>query len=339
MARFIISREKAVERYNKLKELTDFISYSSKTNQTITRILHDETDCFFSVHLENELKHIKDKSRVIFLAQGWDENSIERLINMGIRFFAVDNTVDLEILKRYIQEKGVRINLLLRMKLKENTLRTERHFVFGMESDMIKEKVREMKPLVEKLGIHFHRKTQNMSEWNLKFELEHTLDEDTLEKIDYMDIGGGLPSEYKNTNMKVIGSIFPKIKKFKEWLDERDIKMIIEPGRYISAPSVKLETNILRIYDNNIIIDASVYNSDMDALIVPIKLKVEGELNKEKGEPYVIKGITPCSTDLFRYRVYLKNPKEGDTITFINAGAYNFRSNFCDLGKIEEVIE
>jgi ornithine decarboxylase len=96
------------------------------------------------------------------------------------------------------------------------------------------------------------------------------------------------------------------------------------------------KTKIIGIYENNIIVDASVYNSDLDALIVPVKLKVEGEL--EKGTPYVIKGVTPCSLDLFRYRVYLENPKVGDELTFLNAGAYNFTTDFCNLEKLENEI-
>jgi len=65
-----------------------------------------------------------------------------------------------------------------------------------------------------------------------------------------------------------------------------------------------------------------------------------GELLKEEGQPYVIKGITPCSMDLFRYRVYLKNPKVGDQLVFLNAGAYNFSTEFCDLEKMEtKVVE
>ena len=109
--------------------------------------------------------------------------------------------------------------------------------------------------------------------------------------------------------------------------------MIIEPGRFIAAPSAKLVTYIIRTFENNIIVNASVYNSDMDALIVPVKLLVKNE--KKQGTPYVIKGITPCSLDLFRYKVFLINPKVGDKITFLNAGAYNFTSDFCDLEKIE----
>lgn len=112
---------------------------------------------------------------------------------------------------------------------------------------------------------------------------------------------------------------------------------MIEPGRFIAAPAGKLITKIVNIYENNIVVNASVYNSDMDALIVPVKLLVE---NEGKGNAYVIKGITPCSLDLFRYKVYLENPCVGDELVFLNAGAYNFASDFCDLGKVEsEVVE
>jgi len=43
--------------------------------------------------------------------------------------------------------------------------------------------------------------------------------------------------------------------------------------------------------------------------------------------------------DLFRYRVYLKDePKVGGKITFLNAGAYNFSTDFCNLPTIETEI-
>ncbi len=193
---------------------------------------------------------------------------------------------------------------------------------------------------IEQIGVHFHRKTQNLSEWNYQYELSSMLKEDTIKELNFVNIGGGLPSEYSNTNVDVIELVLNKINEIKIWLNNLGVNMIIEPGRFIAAPSVKLETNIISVYDNNIIVDASVYNSDLDALIVPVKLIVENELEKDKGKPYVIKGVTPCSMDLFRYRVYLKNPEVGEKLIFLNAGAYNFTTDFCDLKKIEtEIID
>ena len=177
-----------------------------------------------------------------------------------------------------------------------------------------------------------------MAQWNYKYEISNIIDKDVLDMIDFVDIGGGIPSYYVNTNENVIPGIFTKIEEFREWLKSHNIQMIMEPGRFICAPSVKLVTNIIQIYNNNIVVDASVYQGDTDAFVVPTKLLVEGELEKGQGKPYVIKGKIPCTLDLFRYKVYLDNPKVGDKLVFLNAGAYNFTTNFCDLEEIETEI-
>lgn len=341
-ARFILSKKKVVEQYNKVKECCDTVSYSSKTNQDVTKVLESYTDSMFSVHFVNELKHVKDKSRVVFLAQAWNNEMIGSLIEVGVKWFVVDNEYDLNQLLSYLETNDVEINLLLRLRLKELTIRTEKYFVFGMDSETVNKKIKELRnnDQIGKLGVHFHRKTQNMAEWNLKYEISNILDDEVLSMLDIVNIGGGLPCEYANTNVDVIKTVFDRIKEFRDFLKEKNINLMIEPGRYIAAPAVKLITTVIGVDKQNITVNASVYNSDMDAILVPVKLLVEGELAKGSGKPYVIKGMTPCSMDLFRYRVYLENVKVGDSIVFLNAGAYNFTSDFCDLDKVEtEVVD
>jgi ornithine decarboxylase len=341
--KFILSKKIALEKFHKAQSVADIVCYSSKTNPLITPILEQNTNAMFSIHMVNELKHVTDKSRVLFLAQAWDATLIQKLIDDGIQWFVVDNETDLDTLIDYLENNDIRekINLLLRLKLKENTLRTEKFFVFGMKSEVINKGIEELRnnKKINNLGIHFHRKTQNMAEWNYEYELFNVFNDKFFDHIDIINMGGGLPSDYANTNVNVIGSIMNKITSLRETLHSKKIQLMIEPGRFISAPAVKLQTQIIGIHNNNIIVNASVYNSDMDALIVPVKLLVEGELPKGNAEPWVIKGITPCSMDLFRYRVYLDNPKVGDMLTFLNAGAYNFTTEFCDLDKIEIVKE
>jgi len=340
--KFVLSKSKVLEQYKKVEQISDLVSYSSKTNQEVTKILEKETKCMFSVHFENELEHIEDRSRVMFIAQGWSNNEIKGLIDKGIDHFIVDNESDLDVLLEFLNNYDSKINLLLRIKLKENTIRTEKYFVFGMNSAVVNKRIKELKnnQKIERLGIHFHRKTQNMSEWNLQYEITNILEEEVLNIIDMINIGGGIPSVYANTNKDVIKTVLDKIDSFKQWLNSKDIKMIAEPGRFIAAPAVELVTKIISISENNIIVNVSVYNTDMDAIIVPVKLLVKGEQTKENGNPYVIKGITPCSMDLFRYKAYLKDPKVGEELIFLNAGAYNFMSDFCDLKKIPtEVVE
>ncbi len=331
--KFVLSKSKVLEQFDVVNKMADVVSYSSKTNPLVSSILEENTDSLFSIHLVSELKNVKDLSRVVFLAQAWTAEEVMELISKGVKWFIVDNESDLDTFLSCDLPKDV--TLLLRLKLKENTLRTERYFVFGMSSEVVNKRLKEIDKKI-RLGVHFHRKTQNMAEWNLQYEFEQMIDPEVISKISVVNIGGGLPSEYANTNIDVLPSIFRKVEEFREWLVGKRIKLMIEPGRFIAAPAGKLITSIIGVHGNNIIVNASVYNSDLDALIVPVKLKVEGELSS--GGAYVIKGLTPCSLDLFRYRVYLENPKVGDEIVFLNAGAYNFTTNFCDLDTIETEI-
>jgi len=331
-ARFILSKSTAIEQHDKLKEYADLISYSFKTNRDVGLELRDNTDCMFSVHSVDSVKQLNCPKRIWYFAQAWDKAELNELINLEINNFVVDNINDLTILQKHAKD----YNLLLRMRLKENTIHTGKHFVYGMYSEEIKNLIPKLRKdkNIKKLGLHFHRKTQNISEWSLKYELEQILPKKIWKSIDFLNIGGGLPAEYKNFRAEVIDNIFKKIKEVKAWLNT---ELIIEPGRFISAASVKLEANIVNIYDNNIVVDCSVYNSAMDTFVTHIRLKIEGEL--EKGTPYTIKGKTPDSIDILRYRVFLKNPKIGDKITFLNAGAYNYATDFCGLLKLPTIVE
>ncbi|MBN2367905.1 decarboxylase [Candidatus Woesearchaeota archaeon] len=335
-ARFILSRKKVLEQYKKSLELCDAVSYSFKTNPDVGKVLEKETDCMFCIHSFENLMQLDDGKRTWFFAQAWNKEELGRLFDRGVNKFVIDNEKDLDVLLKYISEKNKKIDLLLRMRLKEHTIQTGKHFVYGMYSSRINELIPVLKrnKSIGKLGLHFHRKTQNVSEWSLKEELEDTIQH--WEKIDLVNIGGGMPAEYKNYSATVLDSIFDKIRELRKWLNQKGIKMIMEPGRFIAASPVKLETHIKSIYDNNIIVDCSVYNAAMDTFVANIRLLVENEL--EDGEAYTIKGCSPDSMDIFRYRVYLKKPKQGDKLVFLNSGAYNFSSGYFNLQKVETVV-
>ena len=356
-ARFLLSKSKVLETYDRIRSISDIVSYSFKTNSKVGKVLEEKTNSMFSIHTMNSLSMIDDdnKSRVWFFAQGWDENDIKSLTNQGVDSFVVDNVNDLNTLTSYLKDNhDKKLNLLLRMKLREHTIHTGKYFVYGFYSDDINRLIPKLRSSrhIGKLGIHFHRKTQNVGEWQLKEEISELLSEKTLNAIDYVNIGGGMPSEYKNYNLGIINGIFDRIKKFKDWLNENDVEMIIEPGRFIAAPSVKLETYVKTVYGNgrkkNVIVNCSVYNTFMDTIIFNLRLLIDDEIREVPGRDvsgvrrtyeYTIKGETPDSYDIFRYRVILpRELKRGDKITFLNAGAYNYHTDFCNLPVIKTYI-
>jgi ornithine decarboxylase len=334
-AKFVFSRSKIIEEYNKISEISDLLAYSVKTNPYIVSTLEEKKECRFLIHHINEIKYIKNKENILYMLHSPEKEELDLIFQNNISFFIVDNKKDLEYFLEYLKKNNKKVNLLLRMRLKEYTVNTGKYFVYGMYSNQINELILKLKENknIEKIGVHFHRKTQNLSEWNLVKELEETLSYETFEIIDYMDIGGGIPIDYKNIKAETILDVYNKIKKLKEFLNKKNIKMIIEPGRAIAGPSGKLICNIKNIIDNTIFIDASVFNSQMDIIVSNIKLLVKGE--KDSGSYYVIKGLTPASEDIFRYRVYLENPKIGDQIIFLNAGAYIYHTDLFSLDKLK----
>jgi ornithine decarboxylase len=334
--KFVLSKAKLMQQYEILKKECDVISYSLKSNPLVGNILEQNTKCMFSLHSEEALIEIKDKFRVTMFLQATNPEKIKSLIGKGVRSFVVDNKNDLDVLLANLE--CTKITLFLRMRLKERTVHTGKHFVFGFFSKEVNQIVKELNthPLIEAVGIHFHRKTQNIHEWSLAYELKDSLTKETLEKISYLNIGGGLPITYKNSRDR-IEHIFKQIRDLKGWIKQYKIKLITEPGRFLAGPCITLHTQITNIYDNNIIINASVYNAAMDTFIANVRLKVRREL--EKGKPFVIKGCTPDSVDVFRYRCFFEDPKVGDEIVFLNAGAYTFHSDFCFLPRIKTRIE
>ncbi|MGM5482780.1 MAG: decarboxylase [Nanobdellota archaeon] len=339
-AKFLLSKSEALNRYKQVEKLADKVSYSFKTNREVGLILRDNTKCNFSIHSPKALEYLNTPERIWYFAQGIDYEELNAIFNKKVKSFVVDNTSDLKLLTEYIDKYKIEINLLLRMRLKEKTIHTGKHFVFGFYSSQINKLIPELRKNnnIKYLGIHFHRKTQNIGEWSLKFELENMLEKETLKFIDYVNIGGGIPGKYKNFSSDVTKGIFEKIKEFKTWLNNQEIKMIIEPGRFIACSSVKLETEIMNIQDNTIIVGCSVFNGAMDTFVANIRLEIDKELSSEEGKPYTIKGKTPDSVDIFRYKAYLNNPKVGDKVTFLNAGAYNYSTDFCLLEPIETII-
>jgi len=338
---FILDKNILREQYKTLTELIPHVSYSLKTNPLVGDILAEETDCSFSIHSPGLMQRITDKSRILFFAQAWTEQELATYIAEGITRFVVDNQADLAVLESYLKtHPDTKITLFLRMRLKEHTVQTGKHFVYGLYSTQINELVPRLAkwPQIQAMGLHFHRKTQNIGEWSLTDELVASVSSETLASLTYLNIGGGLPISYKNSQVLNREAILNEIRNVSLWAQEQGITPIIEPGRFLAGPCITLKTTIKNIYDSTIILDCSVFNAAMDTFIAHIRLNVAEEVSHREGQAYTLKGATPDSMDILRYRVFLNDPQVGDTLTFLNAGAYNFPCDFCALPKISTQV-
>jgi ornithine decarboxylase len=341
-AKFILSKERVLEQTKKLIDLGLKVSYSYKTNREVGNILQESlSEVDFSIHAEEELEMIKGKSKIWFFTQAESEEELKEILQKQIKNFVIDNEIDLKRILKVISENKIKINISFRMKFQEHRIGSGKYFAYGISSKKVNEIIETIKnnEYINQIGVHIHRKSQNTSEWEIVEELKDSLSDQILEKIEFVNLGGGLPSEYRSYTSKVIPYIFQKLKDAKDFLNKYNIQTIIEPGRFIAAPAVKLETEIIQIQDQNIIVNTTLYNCALDTLIGQHKMLVEGELEKEdEGEYYLIKGNSPTRDDIFRYKVKLKNPLVGDKIRFLNAGAYNYTTDFFGYKKLSTQV-
>ena len=338
-AHFILSKKTTINQVKILEKLGLKVSYSYKTNHEVGNILQDKCpEIEFSLHALEEVAMIKNKSKISFFTQAESKEELESLIKNGVKNFVIDNEIDLKKILEIIEKTKTNIDLSLRMKFQEHSIGTGKYFVYGMPSYKINEIIKEIKnnPLIKKLGIHLHRKSQNTSEWEISEEIEDSLTKETLERINFINLGGGLPVKYRSYTAEIQNYIFKKLTETINFLKKKNIETIIEPGRFIAAPSIKLITEIIQIYDNNIILNTTIYNCALDTIIGEHKMLIEEE--QKIGENYLIKGNSPTRDDIFRYNVQLKNPKIGDKITFLNAGAYNYTTDFFGYKKLKTII-
>ena len=342
-AKFVLSKKKLLKKLDILNNFGLKISYSYKTNREIGNLLQNLSDCDFSIHARNEIGMINNKSRIWFFLQAESNNDLKDILKLGVENFVIDNAADLNNLLNIIEYEKIVINLSLRMKFQEHRIGSGKYFVYGMPSKEINRIVNNIKnnSYIKNLGIHIHRKSQNISEWEIKSEIEDSLNSETLDRINFLNIGGGLPSEYKSYNSESSNYIFERIIDARNFLENRGIKTYIEPGRFLAAPPIKLFAEIIQIQGKNIIINTTIYNCALDTLLTGTKMLIEGELKDDcDGENYLIKGNSPTRDDIFRYNVRLKNPNIGDKIIFLNAGAYNYTTDFFGYVKLEtEIVE
>ncbi len=340
-AKFILSKKVLLKQLKKIQDLDLKISYSYKTNKEVGNLLQELSNVDFSIHSLNEISLIKTKSKIWFFTQANSVKEIRNLLDTGIKNFVVDNNEDLITLLNTAEKTNSKINLSLRMKFQEHRIGTGKYFVYGLSSKKINSLLPDLNQnsFVKNLGIHIHRKTQNTSEWEIVEEIKDSFSKNSLKTLNFVNLGGGLPVKYKNHSLNNIDYILEKLKTAKKFLDSYNIQTYIEPGRFLAAPCIKLQTQIIQIQNNNLIINTSIYNCALDTILTGTKMLVQDELkDEENGNYYLIKGNSPTRDDIFRYKVKLKNPKIDDKIIFLNAGAYNYATDFFGYKKLKTQV-
>ena len=274
-------------------------------------------------------------------------HAIKRAYELGVRSFALDGEDELE---KILAATGNARDLLLWVRLAVPAINSriplERKFgVSGQKAAKLLVKTRQA---ASELGLTFHVGSQTTTPDAFVTALDevHKLIVKAGVVIDRLDVGGGFPARYPDSEPAPMQAFLDTITAGVELLPVREnIKLMCEPGRALVAEAESLIVRVDARRGNNLYINDGSYGMLFDAahlgFIFPARLVSRDVVPGEALVPFELWGPTCDSID------YMKGPfmlpasvKEGDYIEIGNMGAYGraIAGHFNGYGEYDEVI-
>ncbi|MBS8241861.1 diaminopimelate decarboxylase [Marinobacter lipolyticus] len=304
--------------------------------------------------LERVIRAGGDPARVVFSGVGKQEWEMKRALEAGVRCFNVESDTELDRLNAVAGELGRRAPVSLRVNpdvdagthpyistgLKENKFGidiTEAPEVYARAAAM---------PNLEVIGVDCHIGSQLTTVSPFLDALDRVLSLiDALAEqgiaIRHLDMGGGLGVTYDHEQPPQPSDY---VRALAERLGERDLELVLEPGRSIAANAGILLTRVEFLkcteHRNFAIIDAAMNDLIRPALysawqaIIPV-------VPHQSGEEKAWDLVGPvCETGDFLGKDRSLRLQAGDLLAVRSAGAYGFvmSSNYNSRNRPPELM-
>ena len=355
----------AFKNYKNIKMM-----YASKAlcTSAITRILDEEEFGFDTVsagEIYTVYKSGVDMSKVLFNGNNKTRKEIELALDLKVGRFSVDNFYEAELLNQIAKEKGVNVNILLRLTPGIEchtheyiqTGQIDSKFGFDLtQVDEITELIKNKYTNLSLRGVHAHIGSQIFELKSFSDEVEILVKEIARINrkfnlnLDEMNIGGGLGVKYtENDNPPDVNELAKVITDAMEKHSVDIPTIYLEPGRsIISTSGVTLYTvgssktvNLDGKIKKYIAVDGgmadnprpSMYQAEYFAEAVKVD-------NNREQETITLAGRYCESGDILINEITLPRLEAGDLICVYNTGAYNYSmaSNYNRVEKNAMVL-
>ena len=288
-------------------------------------------------------------SHISFSAPTKLSEDIKKASELGIKQFVFDSEEELNKIMKNAKDPI----LIARITANNEDAAFNLSVKFGMTPEYY-EKIFKIvaKRNLPLLGVTFHVGSQNTSvkSWRLALKgAQEFINKAKEENIDIsiLNIGGGIPVQY-NGNIKNTDYYIDRICSYVESFRKKNPsirKVIIEPGRALSANTTDLLTKIVNIKDYKtpplLITDLSVFNG----LIEPLE-GFEYEIKAEKNHKprqdlkyYKVGGISCDGCDIIKKKCLLpRDLKVGDYLRIKQSGAYTFVYKNFHMREFPKII-
>ncbi|MDB4661277.1 diaminopimelate decarboxylase [Gammaproteobacteria bacterium] len=325
----------------------------SLSNLSILKIIKD-TGCGFDIVSGGELHRAisigADPKKIIFSGVGKTTNEIELGIKSGILSFNVESESELFRIEKVANNIGyqapisIRINPDIDSGGHDYITTGRKGDKFGISDsnkiiDLCKYAHQSNGLTMVGLACHIGSQILDLNGFikaadNI-FELADNLRSSDI-TLDFLDLGGGLGISYDNEEPPSPNEL---ISCLEEKFKNREERLILEPGRSISANSGILLTKVEYIKDNFLIVDAA-----MNDFLRPSLYKAHHNIcnikeKKDDNRKWNIVGPV-CESSDFLAKNALVAAQEGDLLAVKDAGAYGFvmASNYNTRPKACEIL-
>jgi len=308
-----------------------------------------------------------DPSQTVFAGVGKTDTEIIEALDVGIGYFNIESEAELENLIRLADQQGKRPKVALRVNpdvdYKTHAfLRTgKKETKFGVDIERAVKVFADYgdNPAVNLCAVHVHLGTGGRKIDPYVEAVEKILPLiDRLRgqghTIEAIDLGGGYGADYESDTVpsaaEYAAGIIPLLK-------DKNIRLILEPGKSICANAGIMLTRVLYIKRGGskkfVIVDAGmndlirpslydafhfIWPAKVDENFVPQKRNKD--LQVESAEVVDVVGPICEGADFFAKDRNLPPTKRGDLLSIFTAGAYGFAmsSNYNARGRAAEVL-
>ncbi len=303
--------------------------------------------------LERVLAAGGDPQKVVFSGVGKRKDEMRRALEVGIYCFNVESAAELESLNQIATEMGVQAPTSLRINpdidakthpyistgLKENK------FGIAIDDALTIYSRAQALPNIDIHGVDCHIGSQLTETAPFLDALDRVLaliDQLAAEgiKIQHLDLGGGLGIQYKDETPPLPDEY---IHAMNERLGDRQLEILIEPGRAIAGNAGILVTQVeylkLTAHKNFAIIDAAMNDLLRPTLYSAWQAIIPVEQRDGATRCYDIVGPV-CETGDFLGKDRELDINQGDLLAVRSSGAYGFSmsSNYNTRPRAAEIM-
>jgi diaminopimelate decarboxylase len=343
---------------NAFKKTKPLICFSVKSNSNISLLKELKTigsgaDVVSGGELLRALKAGIDAKKIVFSGVGKTEEEIKLAIKKKVLLINMESESEAFLINKISKKMSVRTSVGLRLNpnvvgktnKKISTGGKDDKFGLGYNNYLaLCKKIKNMKNLkLEGLSVHIGSQITNINPFRKVFNVIERVIANSNINFRFIDLGGGMGISYSNKEKKLNLNQYAKL--VEKFTQNKKIKIIFEPGRFIAGNTSVLITKITYIKKSNnkffIILDAGMNDLMRPALydayheIIPLK--------KNKGKIIGnIEFVGPVceSADKFLNQKNFSKVIEGDCLAITNVGAYgmSLASNYNTRPIIAEIL-